>query len=318
VSPSGTQPVGFGLRRVLLSLFCLSLTAAGVALAWPRLAHALDGAGEAAQRSDARLLGLAGLLFAAVPASCGLLWRHAIVRAGGRLAPGQACARYGVGSLVNSFAPCHLGDVVRAALLCRALPCPQPRRIVGCLGIVEGVRIATLAALALVSWLPTSLGVVVLIGAAAAAVANRRRAALMALAVLGPATKVTAVAVTLLALGIPDPLIAAFAIVPALELAALFPLTPANIGAASAAVSVVLNARGIPLVDAAPAGIVLHGVETAAGVLFGAGSAVFLLASRAPQAGPSRRRRSRAVLAWFGAISSYERPAAFRGAAGGS
>jgi Lysylphosphatidylglycerol synthase TM region len=317
VSRSGTQPVGFGLRRVLLSLFCVSLTAGSIALAWPRLAEALDGAGKVALASDTSLLGLAGLLFAAVPASCGLLWRHAIVRAGGRLPPGQACARYGVGSLVNSFAPCHLGDVVRAALLYRALPSPAPRRIAGCVGLVEGVRITTLVALALVSWLPSSLGVLVVVGAAAAAVANRKQAALIGLAALGPATKVAAVAVTLLALGIPDPLTAAFAIVPALELAALFPLTPANIGAASAAVSVVLHTRGIPLAEAVPASIVLHGVETGAGVLFGAGSAIFVLASRF-QPALSPKRRSRPVLAWLGAVSSYGRPAAFRGAAGGS
>ena len=130
--------------------------------------------------------------------------------------------------------------------------------------------------------------------------AYRKEAVLIALAILGPATKAAAVAVGLLALGLPEPLAAALAIVPALELAALLPLTPANVGAASAAISVVLHARGVPLADAVPASIVLHGVETAAGVLFGAGSAVFLLMSRHPEVptyGPRRR-------AWpgFGAL----------------
>ena len=87
MSPSGTQPVGFGLRRVLLSLFCLSLTVGSIVLAWPRLAHAMDGAGSVAREGDTRLLCLAGVLFAAAPASCGLLWRHAIVRAGAASAP---------------------------------------------------------------------------------------------------------------------------------------------------------------------------------------------------------------------------------------
>ena len=308
MSPSGTQPVGFGLRRVLLSLFCLSLTAGSIVLGWPRLADAVDGAGSAARGSDPRLLCLAGVLFAAAPASCGLLWRHAIVRAGGRLAPAQACARYGVGSLVNSFAPCHLGDVVRTALLCRALPSSAPRRIARCLGLVQGVRIATLAVLALASLLPPRLALLPALAAVAAAVACRRQAALIALAVLGPATKAAGVAVALLALGMPEPLAAALAIVPALELAALLPLTPANVGAASAAISVVLHARGVPLAEALPASIVLHAVETAAGVLFGAGSAAFLLMSRGHEvtthAPPVRARPSFGALLGARAASS--------------
>jgi hypothetical protein len=91
---------------------------------------------------------------------------------------------------------------------------------------------------------------------------------------------VAAVAATLTALGVPEPLSGALAIVPALELAALLPLTPANLGAASAVISVVLHARGMPLTDAVPASIVLHGVETAAGISYGSAATVLFLASR--------------------------------------
>jgi hypothetical protein len=281
VSPSGTQPVGFGLRRVLLSLFLVFLTGGGIVLAWPRLAQALDGAAEAARETDARLLCVAAVLFAAGPASCGLLWQRAIARAGGRLSPAQACARYGMGSLVNSFAPCHLGDVVRAALLVRALPRGTPRGIARCLGLVQAARVTALAAFALASWLPPQLAPLPALGAIGMALACRKRG-IVVLAFLAPATKVAAVTVTLYALGMSKPLGAALAVVPALELAGLLPLTPANLGAASAAISVVLHARGFPLAEAVSASIVLHGVETAAGILFGAGSAVFLLMSGDP------------------------------------
>jgi hypothetical protein len=118
------------------------------------------------------------------------------------------------------------------------------------------------------------------VGAVAAVVLFRRRAGLVALAVLGPVTKVAGVAVMLFALNIPDPLASAVAIVPALELAGLLPLTPANLGAASAAMCVVLHARGVLVVEALSVSIVIHGVETVAGVAFGGGSAIFLAVTR--------------------------------------
>jgi hypothetical protein len=78
----------------------------------------------------------------------------------------------------------------------------------------------------------------------------------------------------LIALDAPLPIGAALAIVPALELAALLPLTPANIGLASAAAAVALHARGLPMSEAVQAGIVLHVVETAAGIAYGTVSAL--------------------------------------------
>jgi hypothetical protein len=181
---------------------------------------------------------------------------------------------------VNSFAPWHLGDLVRAALLCRALPSGAPARIVGCLGFVQGVRVVTLGALALASWLPAEMAPLPVLAAIGGVLVHRKQAKIVALALLASATKVAAVAVALLALDMPRPLAAALAIVPALELAGLVPLTPANLGAASAAISVVLQAQGVPLTESLPASIVLHGIEIFAGVLFGSGSAVFLLISR--------------------------------------
>jgi hypothetical protein len=89
--------------------------------------------------------------------------------------------------------------------------------------------------------------------------------------------KVAAVATVLTALNVPSPMRAALAVVPALELAALLPLTPANIGLASAAAAVALHTRGLATPEAVQAGIVLHVVETAAGIAYGTVSAVLCL-----------------------------------------
>jgi hypothetical protein len=76
------------------------------------------------------------------------------------------------------------------------------------------------------------------------------------------------------ALNVPSPIRAALAVVPALELAALLPLTPANIGLASAAA---LHARGLATPEALQVGMVLHVVETAAGIAYGTVSALLCL-----------------------------------------
>ena len=49
-------------------------------------------------------------------------WLSAIRVCGGRLSLGDACARYGAGSLVNTFVPARAGDALRIGLFSRALP----------------------------------------------------------------------------------------------------------------------------------------------------------------------------------------------------
>src|SRR5438552_18301053 len=49
-------------------------------------------------------------------------WWSALGACGGRIPFGDAAACYGVGSLVNSFAPARLGDAVRIGLFSKALP----------------------------------------------------------------------------------------------------------------------------------------------------------------------------------------------------
>jgi uncharacterized membrane protein YbhN (UPF0104 family) len=275
---SSVQPVRSRLgRRALLSLVGLAAAmAAGIAV-WPSLQPTFDQAVTAAGRADARLLVLAGLLFAAAPAGCGLVWQHAISRAGGRLGQVDACARYGVGSLINSFAPAHLGDVARTALLLKALPPGGRRRIVTCFGTIQAARIATLGGLALAAMLPTELALLTLVPLAAVLGVWRGASRLVILSLASCLAKVAAVATVLVALDAPSPIRAALAVVPALELAALLPLTPGNIGLASAAAAVALHTRGLATSEAVEAGIILHVVQTAAGVAYGTVSALALL-----------------------------------------
>src|SRR5213075_1794044 len=66
-------------------------------------------------------LWLAGVCFLCSLAGTAGAWRSALGLVGGRIGWLDAGARYGVGSLVNSFAPARLGDAVRLTLFSRAL-----------------------------------------------------------------------------------------------------------------------------------------------------------------------------------------------------
>jgi uncharacterized membrane protein YbhN (UPF0104 family) len=67
-------------------------------------------------------LWLAGTCFALalVCSACG--WRSAFVLCGGTIGCVEACARYGVGSLVNTLLPGNVGGACRIVLFPRALP----------------------------------------------------------------------------------------------------------------------------------------------------------------------------------------------------
>src|SRR6267142_4424609 len=73
---------------------------------------------------------------------------------GARVSVKDACARYGVGSLVNTFAPMRLGDAARVVLFSRTLPQDGGRTLTtgGALGaiglsraLVQGVLVAVAA-----------------------------------------------------------------------------------------------------------------------------------------------------------------------------
>ena len=76
------------------------------------------------------------------------------------------------------------------------------------------------------------------------------------------ALRVTAATAIAAAFGVDQPLAAAVLIIPALDLAGILPLTPGNVGVASAAVAFALKAHGVGSDVAVSAGIALGAVET--------------------------------------------------------
>ena len=72
--------------------------------------------------ADPRWMWLAGLGFAVALVGSAGGWRSAVALLGGRTTLLDATARYGAGSLTNTFVPAHAGDAVRIGLFSRLLP----------------------------------------------------------------------------------------------------------------------------------------------------------------------------------------------------
>jgi uncharacterized membrane protein YbhN (UPF0104 family) len=267
---------------------------------------ALDGA-------NARWLWLAGIGFAVAVVSAAGSWRTAIRLCGGTLTLPDACARYGAGSLVNTFVPLRAGDAVRIGLFSRVLPNRDRLWTTGsafaALGAARAVVIAVLvvagsATGTLPLWpLFAALGLVAV--AAAVSLYGRGHAAhsraghlldsfralgrdplgairlitWVALSFAGRLAASTAVAA---ALGIHHPFAAAMVIVPALEVAGTIPLTPGNVGITSGAIALAFHTQGVSFTHGLAAGIAFHAVETAVGLMFGIASAVWLAPYRTP------------------------------------
>jgi uncharacterized membrane protein YbhN (UPF0104 family) len=242
-------------------------------------------------------------------------WRTTLRACGGRIGRADGAAAYGFGSLVNSLLPARLGDGVRVALFSRALESDgrvwTTSGIFAALGVARafvlfGLMVAGVAIGALPAWPLAALGGMVVAAAAVvlrtrSTVARSRRshlldafralgrsprtcATLVAWAAGSLAARVGAAAAIASGVGVHSPLLAAFVIVPALELASLLPLTPGNLGIASGAVAVALHATGTAMTQALSLGIALHAVEMAAGIGFGAASGLHLAAGRSPRA----------------------------------
>ncbi len=270
----------------------------------------LDGA-------DAKWLWVAGVGFAVSVAGAAASWRSAIGMCGGQLSLRDACARYGAGSLVNTFVPARAGDAVRIGLFSRALPNRDRLWTTGgafaTLGAARALILALLVVVGAVAGVVPLWPLLVALGLVAAAVATalkarnshaeRRAAHLLdaframgrepryafrivgwiALATLGRIASATAIGA---ALGIHNPLTAAIVIVPALEVASMIPLTPGNVGVTSAAIAVAFQAHGVSFTHGLAAGIAFHAVETAVGIMFGLASVLWL----APFPSPGARR----------------------------
>jgi glycosyltransferase 2 family protein len=250
-------------------------------------------------------LGVAGFVLSFV---CTVgAWRAALAAAGGRIGSYRVAASIGVGALVNSFAPAKLGDAVKIALCARAIDAPgRIWTAGGVYAALAAARCLTLAALLVVAsatgamplWPVFALCSTVAVLAFAAAYSGRLRrhpriaqvlagfAALersprgiatvlawttgMVLARLGATMAVAA------ALDLQHPVLAALVILPALDVASAFPLTPGSIGVGSGAVAVALAGRGVGMAQALGVGFAIQALETFVSLAAGAGGALYL------------------------------------------
>jgi hypothetical protein len=291
------SPLCLASAIVLPTALAVAVTLAAHKQLTDELAVAAAHAGKA----DRTLLALGISAFFFAPFCTGSAWCAALGATGGRLGLVDGCARYGVGSLVNSLTPLHLGECMRVALFVRALPPGCARRGLASFGVLKLTRLAVLIGLAGIALHDVRLELLGLAGAIAALVLAQRRHALRLVPLIAAtaATRIAAVACVLASLGIGSPLAHACAIVPTLAVAELLPLTPGNIGVASAAVAVSLRMSGVGLGEGVPVGIVIHGAETAGGISFGVCSALVLTWGSASSVrqfvttvSPARRPRS--------------------------
>lgn len=285
------------------AVLALVALAATPQLLGSRVSEALDALGGANRFWLAfGALGFLGGFVATVGA-----WRAALGAAGGRICPKQAAARIGVGCMVNSFAPAKLGDAVKIALCAKAIEGPGRIWTTGgvyvALAAARSLTLATLLVVASASgamplWPVFVIFAVVGLLALAGAFSGRLRShpriarvlgglaalerspraiakvlawtAAMQLARLGGTVAVAS------ALGLPHPLLAALLILPALDVAASFPLTPGGVGIGSGAVAVALASRGIGMSQALGVGIAIQALETLVSVTVGSIGGLYL------------------------------------------
>ncbi len=321
-------PVSISRRLVAASAAVSLALVAAVTLPHSLAPRLADAVGEL---DDANPLDiwLGGGAFLAALACSAAAWRTAICECGGTISRARATACYGVGSLANSLLPGRVGDAVRVALFSRAIPPPggvwTSGGIFATLGLARAVVLSLVVAAGWASGTLPLWPLLLLAGALALAAilvgcARRTRAAgrvahlldgfralsespraclaMLAWIAASTAARFGGVAAVAAALGTHRPVAAALIVVPALEVAALFPLTPGNLGVTSGAVALALQSRGIDLTSALSIGIALHAVEMVAGVSFGAASALSLAASRT-----ARGRRATAAASAVAALA---------------
>jgi uncharacterized membrane protein YbhN (UPF0104 family) len=305
-----------GNRGIVAAAVLLLLLVAAVATPQVLGNHVASALG-ALDGADAKWLWVAGLGFVVSVGGAAGSWRSAIGLCGGRVSAIDACARYGAGSLVNTFVPARAGDAVRIGLFSRVLPHKERLWTTGsAFAALSAGRAVVLAALVVVGaiagvvplWplaialalVGTSIAVTVkvrgrpphgrlahLLDAFRALgsdpAAGLRIVAWLALSTIGRIAAATAVAASL---GISHPLAAALVIIPALDVAGLIPITPGNVGVTSAAIAVAFQAQGVSFTQGLAAGIAFHAVETAVGIMYGLASVLWL----APFPSPGVRR----------------------------
>ncbi len=287
-------------RRLIVTgvpLAVLAIVAATPGL----LGHQLTQAAGTLRTASPGWLWLAVAAFLVALVCTVFAWRSAICATGAEIGRVDASARYGVGCLVNSFAPASLGDAVRVTLLAQRVERGNGLWTVsGAAVAVAVVRGVTLCSLVLVVALAThalplwpvfaicggaALASIVayalwrrhphgrlgdFVGAFTALARSPRAAASVAgWSVASQAARLVAGAAVAAALSVPHPLLAALVIMPTLQLATMFPITPGNVGVATGAVALALQTRGVELSQAIATGLAYHAAETLVGVSFG-------------------------------------------------
>ncbi|MBV8218958.1 MAG: flippase-like domain-containing protein [Solirubrobacterales bacterium] len=299
-------------RALIASAVATVLLVLVVALVPAGAAPALDRAMTALPRAKPLpLCAACGLFVVSLLCSAGA-WRTTVSACGGWIEGDDAAAFYGLGSLANTLLPARAGDGVRVALFSRTLP--HEGRMWTMSGIMLALSVARSGALlvlvlaavvlgALPVWPLAMLGALLLLAIVLAVRVRRTRpqsrvahlldafralgesprtsAALAGWAGASIAARVAAAAAAAAVFGARSPVLAAFVIVPALDLGTLLPLTPASLGMADGAVAVALHTAGTPVTAALTIGIGLHAAETVAGVGFGSWSLLYLGGTRA-------------------------------------
>ena len=275
------------------------------------LSHALAGLA----RVDLIWLSVAALSLAAGVVCTACAWRCALRMCGGNMRVLDCGASYGVGSLVNSVLPGHLGGAVRVGLFSRGLIGSKRLWVAGgipaAIGAGRSMMLAVLVVAAaagglLPVWMAVAVGAVglALAGLCLWARKSSRRenrlwdllevfralgrsprntAWLLGWLTCSLATQIGAVTAVAESLGVSGPLAAALVIVPVLAVVSCAAILPAGLGVTTGAVTVILHQRGVDTTTALAAGIALNAAETTVGFTAGVAS-VFLLAFPGPAA----------------------------------
>jgi uncharacterized membrane protein YbhN (UPF0104 family) len=285
-----------GISLAVLAVLCFTPSLLG-----RRVSEAFAGLGAA----DPAGLWAAALAFASMTVCGALAWRAALRASGSPLPVVDTSARYAVGCGLNALAPAHIGSAVRVALLGRVTNggCWTVGGAAAAVGVTRAVWLGALIALGSAGGVLPRWPLLVIGGLVAAALAAgwlsrrvslpprleqlmtafrslasspRDLAIVSGWALAGATAKVLAATAVVGAMGIDNPLRAALVLVPAVELAAVLPVTPGNVGVASAAVALALGSQGVDSRTALSAGIAFGAVELLTGIVIGAAGALAL------------------------------------------
>jgi uncharacterized membrane protein YbhN (UPF0104 family) len=311
VSRIGVLPAEalFMSTRLPYVISALAVTALAAVAASPRLLrHPVASALDALAGADRSWLLLAASGFILAFVCTVAAWRAALAAGGGRIACRQAAARLGIGAAVNSFAPAKLGEAVKLALCGRAVTSPSRLRTVGAAyAALTAARSLALLVLVLTAVAAGALplwpifALLGLVGVVTFAVCVSRRvrstgrvaellqgladlprspgrlAAVFGWTLGMAAAQFAATVAVAAALGLPHPVSAALVILPVLELASAFPVTPGGVGIGSGAVAVALASRGIGMPDALGVGFAMQGLQTLVSIAAGSAGLLYLV-----------------------------------------